>query len=109
MQPVRLLATTTVGVAPIAIAPLADGTRVYVANSGSASVSVVDAGSFAVRKNIAVGTTPVSIAASSDSIRVVVANRDSNNISSIRTSDDTVITTIASASPKPIFVTIDPQ
>src|SRR5205085_464150 len=99
------------------IAPLPDGTRVYVANAGCSdsvnlagctgtTVSVVDAVSLAVRKTITVGTTPVSLAADNASTKVVVANRDSNNISSIRTSDDTVINTNASGSPQPTFVTI---
>jgi DNA-binding beta-propeller fold protein YncE len=40
---------------------------------------------------------------------VVVANRDSDNISTIRTTDDTVVATIKSVTPKPVFITIDPS
>jgi YVTN family beta-propeller protein len=112
-----LLKTVTVDAGPASIAPLPDGTRVYVANAGCAdainlagcsgtTVSVVDAVGLAVRKTITVGSTPVSLAADSASTKVVVANRDSNSISSIRTSDDTVINTNASGAPQPTYVTI---
>lgn len=113
-----LLATVTVGAGPTSIAPLDDGTRIYVANAGCAdavnltgctgnTVSVVDAASLAVRKTITVGSTPISLASEPGSTRVIVANRDSNNISDIRTSDDTVVTTLASGAPQPIWVTIN--
>ncbi len=118
VNPPTLLGTVTVGANPLSITPLADGTRVYVANAGCVdrldltmactgnTVSVVDASSLTLRKTITVGTGPVSIDSSPDSIRVEVANRDSNNISSIRTSDDTVINTLPSASPTPVFVAV---
>ncbi len=118
VNPPTLLGTVSVGTNPLSITPLADGTRVYVANAGCVdrldltmactgnTVSVIDASSLTVRKTITVGTGPVSIDSSPDSIRVVVANRDSNSISSIRTSDDSVINTLSSASPTPVFVTI---
>ncbi len=112
-----LLGTVTVGNAPTSIAPLADGSRVYVANSGCAdpvnltgcsgnTVSVVDPLNLTVLRTITVGSTPVALAADPQSTRVVVANRDSNNISSIRTSDDTVVATNASGAPQPVFVTV---
>jgi YVTN family beta-propeller protein len=113
------LATVTVGAGPVSLAPLPDGTRIYVANAGCAdpvnlagctgnTVTVIDAVSLAVRKTITVGSTPVSLAADPASTRVIVANRDSDSISSIRTTDDTVISTLPSGAPKPVFVTISP-
>ncbi len=115
-----LLATVTVGAGPTSIAPLADGSRFYVANAGctdaialtgcsGTTVSVVDALSFAVRKTITVGSTPIALAATPESTKVVVANRDSNNISDIRTLDDTVVATINSASPRPVWVVMNSQ
>ena len=113
-----VLRTVPVGPAPVSLAVLGDGSRIYVANSGCSdvvalagcsgdSVSVVDANSFAVRKTITVGSTPVCIVSpSSDPSKVIVANRDSNNISSIRTSDDTVVNTIASGSPRPVWLAV---
>lgn len=110
-----LLNTVTVGAAPVRVTALADGSRFYTANSGcsdiidlqncsGSTVSVVDAGSFQVRKTITVGTTPVWIDAASDGTKVFVTNRDSNNISDIRTLDDTVVVTLASGAPRPLFV-----
>jgi YVTN family beta-propeller protein len=114
-----LLANVTVGAGPASIAPLPDGTRIYVANAGCAdavnltgcsgnTVSVVDAVSLTVRRTITVGATPISLAADPTSVKVVVANRDSNTISSIRTSDDTVVATIAAGATQPVWVTISP-
>ena len=115
-----LLATVTVGNGPAAIAPLPDGSRFYVANTGCTdavnltgctgnTVSVVDALSFAVRKTLTVGIAPVALAATPESTKVIVANRDSNNINDIRTLDDTVIATINSASPRPVWVVMNSQ
>lgn len=113
-----LLTTVTVGNGPASIAPLPDGSRFYVANAGCAdavnltgctgnTVSVVDALSFTVRKTVTVGNAPVALAATPESTKVIVANRDSNNINDIRTLDDTVIATINSASPRPVWVVMN--
>ena len=113
-----LLATVTVGAGPTSVAALPDGSRFYVTNSGCTdpvlltgcsgnTVSVVDALSFAVRKTLTVGATPISLAATTESTKVVVANRDSNNVSDIRTLDDTVVGTINTGSPRPVFVVMN--
>jgi YVTN family beta-propeller protein len=115
-----LLATVTVGAGPTSVGALPDGSRFYVANGGCAdpilltgcsgnTVSVVDALSFAIRKTLTVGSTPISLAVTAESTKVVVANRDSNNINDIRTLDDTVISTLNSASPRPVFVVMNSQ
>ena len=110
-----LLNTVTVGSAPVRVAALADGSRFYTANSGCTdiinlanctgnTVTVVDALSLQVRKTITVGTAPMWLDASSDGTKVFVVNRESNNISDIRTLDDTVVVTLASGAPRPMFV-----
>lgn len=109
-----LLRNVTVGAAPTSIAPLLDGSRVYVTNSGCAdavgltgctgnTVSVVDARALTVSKTITVGTTPLWAVASPESTKVVVVNRDSGTINDIRTLDDTVVSTI-NTPPQPVFV-----
>ncbi len=114
-----LLANVTVGAGPAAIAPLADGTRVYVADAGCAdavsmtgcsgnTVSVVDAVSLSVRKTLTVGSTPIWLVSDPQSTKVVVTNRDSNNISDIRTSDDTVVVTLPAGAPQPVFAVVSP-
>jgi YVTN family beta-propeller protein len=111
-----LIKAVTVGAGPTSIAPLLDGTRIYVANAGCSdalnlagcsgnTVSEVDAVSLALRKTITVGNTPVYLAADPGSTKVVVANRDSNTISSIKTQDDSIINN-PSGSPQPTFVVI---
>ncbi len=108
VEPNPLLAEIPVGAAPRAVVALADGSRAYVANSGAGTVSVVDQVSLKATKTIAVGSAPVWVAASPDSTKVFVANRDSNSVSDIRTSDDTVVRTIDTGSPNPVFITVSP-
>ncbi len=62
----------TVGAAPVAAAPLPSGTKVYIANSGDGTVSVIDSGNLTVRSTITVGGQPLAIGSSSDSTRVAV-------------------------------------
>ncbi len=104
------LATISVGAAgsrPVSITALADGSRAYVANSGNGTVSVIDlVGLKILHPPVSVGTTPVWIASPGDNSRVIVVNRDSDSISDIRTSDDTVVATTPSGSPRPVFVMI---
>jgi YVTN family beta-propeller protein len=101
----------TVGTAPVAVAPLPDGSRAYVVNTGnttgcnseanSGRVSVINASSFAV-SCITVGQTPVWIAASTNGAKVYVPHQGLNLSASIipgttviRTANNLVITDIA--------------
>ncbi len=128
------LATTTitVGSSPVSLTPLADGTRIYVANAGSSSVSVISGLSLAVQTTLPMGTLrPTTIASSSDSTKVVVGladldpvtatDPDASAIVTIRTSDHFITTLAAPTAPgacvnatpggcrmKPVFVTITP-
>lgn len=89
-----LAAPIAVGTTPMGIAALQDGSRVYVANSGSNNVSVVSATSFAVTKTVAVGTNPIFVAADPTSTKVYIANQGSSNTSIIQTVNDTVAQSI---------------
>ena len=115
-----------IGLLPVAIAPLVNGTRIYVANSGDNTVTVVDASSLTVKSKIAVAGAPVSIAAASDSSRVYSANFTSSagpgSVSIIATANDQVLKTVtapacnpaagsntpACATQNPVFVTVAP-
>ena len=90
-----LAAPVLVGTAPAGIAALQDGSRFYVANSGSNNVSVVSATSFAVMKTVAVGVNPTFVAADPTSTKVYVTNQGSSSTSVIQTVNDTVAATIA--------------
>jgi YVTN family beta-propeller protein len=106
------------GAGPTSIAVLPDGSKAYVANSGIAApwapgkcggaapgtVSVINALSFTKLHDITVQNTPISLAASPNNNRVTVANCDSDSISEINTTNDTVVTTLPAAAPKPVWV-----
>ena len=71
--------------------------RVYIANTGSNSVSIIrgDQQPASLLTTVSVGQTPVSIAALPDGTRVYVANSGSNNVSVINTTNNAVIRTVA--------------
>jgi len=71
------------------------GKGVYVANSSSNTVTVLDATSGAVIKTIAVGGAPTAVAASADGSTVWVANAGSNSVSRINTATNAVVATTA--------------
>ena len=90
-----LSAPVAVGTTPAGIAALQDGSRFYVANSGSNDVSVVSATSFAVLKTVAVGVGPTFVATEPGSTKVYVTNPRGFSTSIIQTVNDTVSATIA--------------
>jgi len=69
-----LIHTVQVGVLPYTIATDARSGRVFVANSGSDSVSVLDARTGRVLRTVAVGHDPAAIAVDARAGRVFVAN-----------------------------------
>ena len=74
----------------MAITP--DGARVYVANGGTGTVSVIDtATNTVIGSPIPVGTAPQGVAITPDGTRVYVANQNSNSVSVIDTATNTVI------------------
>ena len=79
---------------PKGIAVNAAGTRVYVVNSGSNNISVIDTTSNTVINTINVGEEPGYLAVNPAGTRVYVTNSASNSICVIDTSSNTVINTI---------------
>jgi len=67
---------------------------VYVANAGSANVTVVDAATNTVAATVAVGNNPRNPAVSPDGTRVYVPNRDSNTVTVIDGVTHAVVKTI---------------
>ena len=90
-----------VGINPRSATALANGTRIYVANTGSHSISIINSLSLTVSKTISLITTtdpipsPISISSDTESQKVLVANRDSKDISVINTSSDTELTDLS--------------
>ncbi|WP_439679729.1 IPT/TIG domain-containing protein [Embleya sp. MST-111070] len=83
------------------------GVAVYVANSGSDTVSVIDAANNTTTATVPVGRGPYGLAANHAGTRVYVANFDSGGISVIDTATDAVVATIATGG-GPFAMAIDP-
>jgi YVTN family beta-propeller protein len=83
-----------VGIEPIAIGIHELTNKVYVANRGSDSVSVISGDSNTKINDIPVGNRPVAIGINPLTDKVYVANFNSANISVISTATDTKITDI---------------
>lgn len=82
-----------VGAQPIGVAcSPKDANLVYVANSGSNTVSVISSG--VLKENITVGEKPLFIAFSADGQHAYVTNNGSNSVSVINVSNGTVSATI---------------
>jgi YVTN family beta-propeller protein len=81
--------TIPVSLHPIGVAYYPSGHSIYVANSGSHTVSVILS-----QKTIPVGTNPYGVAFDSANGNIYVANLGSNNVTVISGSTNTVITTI---------------
>jgi len=84
-----------VGLDPRGIAVNASGTKVYVANSGSKSVSVIDALSNKVTATVTVGNTPYGIAVSPRTSKAYVTNYQDNSVSVINATTNTVEYSVA--------------
>ena len=81
------------GSAPI-FAHSTQAARMYVANSGNATVGVIDATTNVLTDSIPVGNNPVALAELPGGNKVYCANQGSNSVSVISTADKLVLTTI---------------
>lgn len=107
----RLLATVPVQSEPNGVAFLPDGSKAYVANTVSGTVSVIRANipnGFISRpyRHINVGTEPYGLALTPNGEKLYVTNARSNNVSVINTQTDEVIETIANVGPEPRGIAI---
>ena len=96
-----------VGSSPTAAAASRDGTKVYIANFDSNSVSVIDSATNTVT-NIAVGTFPNAVAVSPNGQLGYVANLGSGSVSVIDTATNTISDTI-SVGARPAAVAVSPD
>ncbi len=76
---VTLEAEIDVGVQPVGVAVTPDGTTVYVANSGSNTVSIIQTSDNTVSATLAVGNEPWGLAVGADGDFVYVTNSNSDN------------------------------
>lgn len=98
--------TTAVGTDPHGVAVSPDGTRVYVANRASKSVTVLDAATDLVIATISVGSAPVSVAATDDFVYVVNA-ADSSLM--VINADTRKVTKTIEVGVNPVAVTLSPD
>ncbi|MFA5457881.1 MAG: YncE family protein, partial [Synergistaceae bacterium] len=87
-------ATVTVGANPDWVAVNPAGTKVYVANYGAGTVSVIDTSSNTVSATVTVGTNPIGVAVNPAGTKVYVANYGAGTVSVIDTSSNTVSATV---------------
>jgi YVTN family beta-propeller protein len=89
---------TTVTLPATSLAPIGGATssanNIYIANSGSNDINVIDGGVLAVTATIPVGSQPVSIAGNTANNKIFVVNRGDGSVTEISTIDNTVIKTI---------------
>src|SRR6266581_9398269 len=105
------LAQVTVGREPNGVAVSPDGTRIYVANTVSGTVTVlsVDRASSAYGitvLTIPVGAEPYGLALTPSGRKLYVANARSNSVSVIDTASNQVIRTITEVGPEPRGIAI---
>lgn len=100
--------TFPVGAQPEGLAVTPDGARVYVANSGDDSVSVIDVASGRVLAPISVGARPVGVAVTSDGSAAYVVNSGDDSVSVIDTASGVVVEVVGvGASPSRVAVAPD--
>ena len=81
----RIAGGVQVGVFQLGVSITPDGRHIYVANSEDDTVSVVDAATLAVIKDIPVGDRPVAVAFSPNGGVAYVTNQNSNDVSVVDT------------------------
>jgi YVTN family beta-propeller protein len=107
----RRLAEVPVQTEPNGVAVLPDGSKAYVANTVSGTVTVIPlhiANGIISKptKHIPAGTEPYGLALTPNGTRLYVSNSRSNTVSVIDTSTDTVIQTIQNVGPEPRGIAI---
>jgi YVTN family beta-propeller protein len=97
-----------VGRTPDALAVTPDGSRVYVANFGGSTVSVIDTATNTVIATITVGSGPGGVAVTPDGSRLYITNSGNETVSVIDTTTNTVIGSPIRVGPIPAGVAVTP-
>ncbi len=109
----QIVKKVTVGSDPAGLAVSPDSRRVYVANGGSTTVSVIDTDPASVNYNneirrITAGAQPTGIAVAADGRRLYVTLRGSDSVAVVDTATDAVIATVGVGdSPRSVAITPD--
>ena len=89
-----MVATVGVGTCPYGVAITPDGTRAYVTNFCSNSVSVIDTRATRWLPRSGLGRVSRGVAITPDGTRAYVTNPGSNSVSVIDTASNTVVATV---------------
>jgi len=89
-----VLSPITIGTGPDGIEINTASNKVYTANSGSDTVSVIDTNTNLVIATIPVGVNPVDVGVDSANDRIYVSNKNEGTVSVINGTTDTLIKTI---------------
>ena len=80
--------------------------RAYVANNGSADISVIDTASNTVVATVPMGEEPIDVAVTPDGARAYVTNFGGTTVSVINTATNTVVATVpVGAGPTGVAIT----
>ncbi len=102
-----VVATIAVDQSPMGIVTSPDGSKIYVANSGSSNISVIDTGINRVINTIGnFGYSPAELALSGDGLTLYATNPDSDNISVIDTFSN-MVTGCISVGNNPAGIVVD--
>jgi YVTN family beta-propeller protein len=102
----QLVAEIPVGTEPQNVAISPNGATVYVSNTVSGTVTVIDAASRQIISTILVGTEPYGMALTPNGRKLYVANARSNNVTVIDGTSNTLLTTIQNVGPEPRGIAI---
>ena len=95
-----------VGEKPLGLASTLDGSQVFVANSGSNSISVISTTTLFVLNEISVGSKPTACAVTPDNNQLYVVNSLSQSISVIDIGSKIVIETISDIGSEPYDIAV---
>jgi YVTN family beta-propeller protein len=87
----NVIATIPLGGNPFGVGVNPNTNRIYVANNGINTVSVIDAATNTVTATVTVGSSPTGVGVNQNSNRIYVANSGSNNVSVIDGNTNAVI------------------
>ncbi|HEY6390812.1 MAG TPA: malectin domain-containing carbohydrate-binding protein [Bryobacteraceae bacterium] len=104
----NLLATIGGFSFPNWLASTPNGSRVFVTNGNSASVSTIDPNSNSIVATIPVGSNPTSVAVSADGANAYVTNEFAFSLSQVNVSGNFVTNTLAHVGVYPIAVAMQP-
>ena len=100
-----MIATVAVGSFPAGVAVNPGGTRVYVANAGANTLSVIDATTNTALPSVTVGSGAQDVAVNAAGTRVYVTNAVSNTVSVVNAITTAVVATVPGFSaPKGVVV-----